>query len=145
MVRVQIIPLVLPLFPFSGPELKFLAEAIVHTFGWKSEDIEVLITSDLEIARMNQKFMDLPGPTNVLSFPLEMDQAMGISGSIALSAHALQREADLYAQDPAEYCLRLIVHGLLHLAGKEHGLEMETMTESGVDAAVRALESGSFG
>lgn len=144
MVRTQILPLVLPLFPFSSPELKFLVEAIVHKYGWKSEDIEVLVTSDLEIARMNLKFMDLPGPTNVLSFPLEVDQDTGISGSIVLSAHALQREANLYAQNPSEYCLRLIVHGLLHLAGKEHGLEMETMTESGVDAAVRAMESGSF-
>ena len=144
MVRTQILPLVLPLFPFSSPELKFLVEAIVRNFGWKSEDIEVLVTSDLEIARMNLKFMNLPGPTNVLSFPLEVDQDMGISGSIVLSAHALQREANLYAQDPPEYCLRLIVHGLLHLAGKEHGLEMETMTESGVDAAVGAMQSGSF-
>ena len=133
------------MFPFFGPELKSLVQAMVHSFGWKCGDIEILVTSDMEIACMNQKYMDLPGPTNVLSFPLDMDHSNGLNGSIVLSAHALRREADLYAQDPAEYCMRLIVHGLLHLAGKEHGLEMETMTESGLRAAVEAMKSGASG
>ncbi|MDZ7759015.1 MAG: rRNA maturation RNase YbeY [Desulfovermiculus sp.] len=142
MVRVQILPLVRPMFPFSGPELKSLVQTIVHSFGWKCEDIEVLVTSDLKIARMNRQYMQLPGPTNVLSFPLDMDHNIGLNGSIVLSAHALRREADLYAQDPAEHCLRLIVHAVLHLSGKEHGLEMESKTEFGMEVALKAIENG---
>ena len=142
MVRVQLHPLIRPFFPFCGPELKAVVQAMVTRFGWKIDDIEVLVTSDLEIAGMNQKYMGLPGPTNVLSFPLDMDQTIGLNGSIVLSAHTLHREADLYAQDSSEHCLRLIAHGLLHLAGKEHGQEMEAMAESGMQAAMRAMESG---
>ena len=89
---------------------------------------------------MNHEFLDLPGPTNVLSFPLDLNPADGLNGSIVLSVHALQREADLYAQDLPEHCLRLIVHALLHLAGVEHGQVMESMTASGMHAAQMELD-----
>ncbi len=140
MVRVHILPHVRPFFCFSRFELCRLVQTVVDSFGWKIKDIEVLVTSDQEIARMNHEFLDLPGPTNVLSFPLDLNPADGLNGSIVLSAHALQREADLYAQEFPEHCLRLIVHALLHLAGVEHGQVMESMTASGVHAARMEME-----
>lgn len=140
MVRVHILPHVRPFFCFSRYELCCLVQAVVDSFGWKMKDIELLVTSDQEIARMNHEFLDLPGPTNVLSFPLDLNPADGLNGSIVLSAHALQREADVYAQDLPEHCVRLIVHALLHLAGVEHGQVMESMTASGMHAAQMEME-----
>jgi len=140
MVRIHILPHVRPFFCFSRYELCCLVQTVVDSFDWKMKDIEVLVTSDQEIARMNHEFLDLPGPTNVLSFPLDLNPADGLNGSIVLSVHALQREADLYAQDLPEHCLRLIVHALLHLAGVEHGQVMESMTASGMHAAQMELD-----
>ena len=141
MVRVQISPRVRPIVGFSRFELRGVVQAVVHSFGWTLGDIEILVTSDLEIAQINREFLELPGPTNVLSFPLDQDPEAGLNGSLVLSAHALNREADLYAQPLPEHCLRLLVHALLHLAGLEHGPMMEAMTDQGLHAARRELHA----
>jgi probable rRNA maturation factor len=128
MVRIQILPQVRPVFPFSSCELKAWVENVGTVFGWKFGDIEILVASDRELAGKNTEFLGLPGPTNVLSFPLDMDPWTGLNGSVILSAHAVQREALLFGQKLREYCLRMLVHALLHLAGYEHGPAMEEMT-----------------
>jgi probable rRNA maturation factor len=142
MLQVHITPSVLSWFPFSPNEIRRLMETIVRNFGWTSGDLEVIVTTDQEIARLNGEFLGLPGPTNVLSFPLDQNPEEGLNGSLVLSAHALRRESDLYAQDPVEYCCRLMVHAVLHLAGLEHGPEMEAMTESGLQAALEEIGKG---
>ena len=141
MVRVSIQPQVRPLFGFSRLELRRAAESAACAFGWSLKDIELLVTTDREVAEKNKVFLGLPGPTNVLSFPLDMDTKAGLNGSIVISAHALKREAELYAQDWKPYCLRMLVHGFLHLAGYEHSQQMEAMTEAGVDKILQKLDS----
>jgi probable rRNA maturation factor len=132
MVCINILPHVRLLFPFSSCELKALVENAGYIFGWTLGDIEILVVSDKEVAKKNAEFMGLPGPTNVLSFPLDMDLEAGVNGSVLLSAHAVQREALLFGQKPRDYCLRMLMHSLLHLAGYEHGPAMEEMTELGI-------------
>ncbi|MFP4035858.1 MAG: rRNA maturation RNase YbeY [Desulfovermiculus sp.] len=139
MPHVSVTPSIRSWFPFSPTEIRHLLEAVVRNYGWKTGDLEVLVTTDQEIARLNKEFLGLPGPTNVLSFPEDQNPEAGLSGSLILSAHAVRRESDLYAQDPAEYCCRLIVHAVLHLAGLEHGPKMEIMTESGLQAALKEI------
>ncbi len=141
MVHINILPHVRPLFPFSSCELKALVENAAYVFGWTLGDIEVLVVSDKEVAEKNLEFMGLPGPTNVLSFPLDMDPEAGVNGSMLLSAHAVQREALLFGQKLRDYCLRMLMHSLLHLAGYEHGPAMEEMTEQGIQEILR----GSYG
>jgi probable rRNA maturation factor len=128
MIRMHILAQVRPVTPFSPAELRRMLGCILHSLGWKAGDLEVLVTSDREVAQKNLELMGLPGPTNVLSFPLDMDPRAGLNGSIVLSAHALCRESGLYDQDPAEYWLRMLAHAVLHLGGYEHGPEMEEMT-----------------
>ncbi len=94
--------------------------------------------------------MGCPGPTNVLSFPLEEELAEASApdgpqtfqlGSLVLSVDAVRREAGLYGQDPREHCLRLLAHGLGHLAGYDHGPEMDTLCAAMLEAAQRWLNA----
>ncbi len=97
--------------------------------------VEIQLCGDKEIARLNMDFLGLPGPTNVLSFPVS-DQAAGCQnflGQICISLQAVQRESVLYSQPPREHMLRLLLHGMLHLAGYAHGQEMQACTEQGVE------------
>ncbi|MGE4293193.1 MAG: rRNA maturation RNase YbeY [Desulfovibrio sp.] len=55
-------------------------------------------------------------------------------GEIALSVDTLARETRLYGQTPREHLVRLLAHATLHLAGLDHGPEMEAMTEAALDA-----------
>jgi probable rRNA maturation factor len=54
---------------------------------------------------------------------------------LALSLPTLAREAFLYGQDPAEHMLRLLSHGLLHLAGFDHGPAMDAASQEAMDLA----------
>jgi len=80
----------------------------------KSSDLEqlpevsVLIVSDRQIAAIHKKFMNEPGPTDVITFQ---------HGEIFISGEMAKRNAQRF-ENSVENELRLyIVHGLLHLCG----------------------------
>ena len=88
-------------------------------------DLELIVTDDGGSETCNREHLGLSGPTNILSFPLSAEAGRArASGSLILSAATLRRESLLYGQEPAEHAIRLLAHGLAHLAGLEHGPEM---------------------
>jgi probable rRNA maturation factor len=103
--------------------------------------LEIELTGDREIARLNASFLGCVGPTNVLSFEDE-DPEEDRLGHIVLSVEALQREAILYGQDRQEHFLRLLTHGLLHVAGFEHGEPMYALTDQAVLHCLAQLREG---
>lgn len=133
-----------PRFPLSRPELGELAAILLDALGLGGRTFELKLVDDRGIARLNREFLGCPGPTNILSFPAhEPDEAGGgevggpgdqtFLGELALSVDALARETDLYGQAPLEHLARLLAHGLLHLAGFDHGEAMFDMTDAAVD------------
>ena len=87
--------------------------------------LELIVTDDAGSEACNREHLGMSGPTNILSFPLSQQAGRGgAGGSLLLSAAALRRESLLYGQDPAEHAIRLLAHGVAHLAGLEHGPEM---------------------
>lgn len=120
-----------PRFPLSGPELMEIFEGLAATFGLDAWELSLRIVDDEEMAELNGRFMGCLGPTNVLSFPGGEGDWLG---DLVLSADTLARESWLYNQDPHEYTVRLLAHGLLHLMGHDHGPEMEALTELAVDS-----------
>jgi probable rRNA maturation factor len=74
------------------------------------EEIEVSIVSDRAIAGVHRRFMDIAGPTDVITFE---------HGEIIISAQTASRYAAEYGQ-PLEHELGLyIIHGILHLNGHD--------------------------
>jgi len=119
-----------PLFPLSGPELMEIFEGLALAFGLDEWQLSLRIVDDREMAELNGQYMGCLGPTNVLSFPGDEDWL----GDLVLSVETLVRECRLYNQDPHEYTVRLLAHGLLHLMGHDHGPKMEALTELAVDS-----------
>jgi len=60
-------------------------------------------------------------------------------GWLVLSLDTWRRECLLYGQKPVEHALRLLAHGLGHLAGYDHGPEMDDFTEAAQEAGLAAL------
>ena len=87
--------------------------------------VEAHLVDDACIARANQRYMGCTGPTNVLSFPGDES----LPGVMLLSLDTLNRECLLYGQDPAEHLLRLLAHSVGHLAGYDHGEEMDALCD----------------
>lgn len=123
-----------PRLPLSRSEFAPLLDHLLAVLGVDGASIEVRFVDDAAIAWLNREFLGLPGPTNVLSFPASDPGRPDYLGEIALSVDALEREAALYGQDLEEHLVRLLAHGVLHLAGYEHGAAMEAMTEMAVEA-----------
>jgi probable rRNA maturation factor len=76
-----------------------------------------------EIASLNEEYMGKPGPTDVLSFPMDDEPTPGVPtllGDVVVSpAVAAQQCADHAGTVDDELAL-LVVHGVLHVLGHDH-------------------------
>lgn len=70
--------------------------------------------------RLNQTYRRKDKPTNVLAFPISTD-----AGEICLDIPYIRRESKKYDHAPETHLDYLFIHGLLHLAGHDHGDAME--------------------
>lgn len=100
--------------------------------------ITVLMTDDAESAELNRTWRGKDRPTNVLSFPAApipgTPAAMARPlGDIVLCAGVVAAEARAQGKTLENHVSHLIVHGVLHLAGHEHGTDEAA-------AAMQALE-----
>ena len=129
-----------PRFPLSGAELMDIFEGLAAAFGLEEWELSLRLVDDREMTELNGSFMGCLGPTNILSFPGGEGDWLG---DLVLSVDTLARETRLYNQDPREYTVRLLAHGLLHLMGHDHGPMMDDLTDLAV-ASVRPGQDDPF-
>ena len=72
--------------------------------------LEVALVDDETSDRVHREFMDIEGPTDVITFH---------HGEIVIGAAVAERQAATYDEPLGREILRYLVHGLLHLAGYE--------------------------
>jgi probable rRNA maturation factor len=88
--------------------------------------LAILVTDDEEIRQMNHQFLGIDEPTDVLSFPDEVDDfVQGLSeeillGDIAISLPTAVRQAEAAGHPLASELAHLLTHGILHLCGYDH-------------------------
>ena len=82
-------------------------------------DIVVLLTDDESVRELNARFRDKDRPTNVLSFPAP-DNAAPHLGDIVLAYGVCATEAQTQGKTLADHLSHLVVHGVLHLLGRDH-------------------------
>jgi probable rRNA maturation factor len=92
-------------------------------------DLEITFVDEEEMTALHIQWMDLPGPTDVLSFPMDelkpfsAAQGPGIVGDIVLCPAYAAKNAVNHSLD--EELELLTVHGVLHLLGFDHALPEE--------------------
>jgi probable rRNA maturation factor len=74
----------------------------------KSRKVVVALVDDKTIAELHERYLDVEGPTDVLSFP---------HGEIVVSGDTARREAKARGILPLHELVLYVVHGALHLAG----------------------------
>ena len=96
------------------------------------DSLNVVLTDDKELTRLNSTFRKLNQPTDVLTFDLsdEYDKNKltggntispnGITGEIYISADRLIAQSAERSVSSENEFLRLLAHGLLHLCGWKH-------------------------
>jgi probable rRNA maturation factor len=97
----------------------------------ESHCVSVALLSDAEVRSLNKVFRGKDAPTNVLSFP-SAASARGASkgapaflGDVALAYETVASEASSQGQSVLQHAAHLVTHGVLHLAGFDHGAEAE--------------------
>jgi rRNA maturation RNase YbeY len=83
--------------------------------------VNLIFVRDPYIAKLNRKFTNRVGPTDVLSFPLgDKSDPEAVWGEIYISTDCARRQAKNYQVSFSRELLRLCCHGLLHLLRYDH-------------------------
>ena len=121
-----------PALALSKPSLtRFLARA--RALVPFAAPVDVLLTTDAEIRRLNRTFRRKNKATDILSFPAEpvpgLPAEHQYGGDLAISLETAARQAEQCGHPLATEIRVLILHGLLHLAGFDHESDNGQMAE----------------
>lgn len=91
-------------------------------------ELSVLLVDEDTMSAYHVKYMDEPGPTDVLSFPMDElrpgrdgeEPPLGMLGDIVLCPTVTAAQAAASNRTPDEEADYLLIHGLLHLLGYDH-------------------------
>ena len=103
-------------------------QKVLCVFKYDGEEISMLLCNDAYMQELNRTYRQIDSATDVLSF--ENDETYEdeegrwkCAGDIVISLDTLPVNADYFEESRNEELKRLIVHGLLHLNGMDHGEE----------------------
>ena len=91
-------------------------------------DLNVTFVDDAEMTELHIKWMDEPGSTDVLSFPMDLPETEGevvTLGDIVISPDFATAQANLAGHTPEHEMFILATHGLLHILGYDHAEAVE--------------------
>jgi probable rRNA maturation factor len=91
-------------------------------------DLCLKLVDEAAMEVLHVQWMDLPGPTDVMSFPMDelrpgrdgQEPAEGVLGDIVLCPTVAERQAVGAGHATEEELLLLLTHGILHLLGYDH-------------------------
>ena len=106
-------------------EIKKLLEFSIKELGLHPEcELSLAFINDTEMEELHIKWMNLPGSTDVMSFPMDElrpnDPEPGILGDIVISPVFARAQAERAGHSFEHEVKILAAHGLLHLLGYDH-------------------------
>lgn len=109
--------------PVDASGLAALARSTLVGEGLVDVELSVSFVDEAEITALHVRYLDEPGPTDVLSFPQDDDaDGVRILGDVVICPAVAGRNAP---GDPAAELRLLLVHGILHLLGYDHEEDAE--------------------
>jgi len=117
----------------DAADLRRFAEFVLAAEGLpEGTEMAVILVSPDQIAEYNREFMDREGPTDVLSFPLQDLQPGRVPlhmaneppfslGDVFICPAEDRRRVEREGGTLEDYLYLLVVHGILHLLGYDHG------------------------
>lgn len=91
-------------------------------------ELSIALVDEPEMARLHEEWMAEPGPTDVMSFPMDDlrpgepggVRPTGILGDVVLCPEVARRQAAQAGHVPERELALLLTHGVLHLLGYDH-------------------------
>ena len=85
-------------------------------------EVSVYIVDETEGQELNAQYRGKNNPTNVLSFPADIPDEVGVPllGDLVICAPVVEREAQEQGKILDAHWAHMLVHGTLHLLGYDH-------------------------
>lgn len=103
-------------------------------------DVTIRIVDSNEMADLNKTYRKKSGPTNVLSFPVDLPKeilgACPFLGDIVICAEVVNREASEQKKPQQSHWAHMVVHGIFHLLGYDHEKDDEADKMEAMEIAV---------
>ena len=103
-------------------------------------ELAILLVDEAAMEQLHVQWMDEPGPTDVLSFPMdelrpgteEQPSPAGLLGDVVLCPQVAQTQADNAGHGMQEELQLITAHGILHLLGFDHAEPAEEREMFGI-------------
>lgn len=98
---------------------------VLDRLGHDHWDLSMVLCDDPFISTLNQEYRHKQGPTDILSFDqgewYEGENGRRyLAGDVVVSLDTLARNAAEFGVSQDEELRRLVIHGILHLSGRDH-------------------------
>ena len=118
---------------FDESKIEAYVQRVLQKLGYDGEEISILFCNDAYIQELNKNYREIDSATDILSFEngeryADEEGEWLSAGDIAISLDTLTKNADYFKVSENEELKRLLIHGVLHLNGYDHG---EAHIESG--------------
>ncbi|WP_049629619.1 rRNA maturation RNase YbeY [Cellvibrio sp. pealriver] len=135
----------------SAAELERWISAALDSQKLEDAEVSLYIVDEEEGQELNCEYRGKDYPTNVLSFPADIPEEVGVPllGDLVVCAPVVEREAAEQEKVLAAHWAHMLVHGSLHLLGFDHiedseaeemeALETEIITGLGYPAPYQEL------
>ena len=114
--------------------------AAVAALGTQAGGVVILLTDDETVRGLNDRFRGKDRPTNVLSFPAAAMPGANPQplGDIVLAYGVCAAEAEEQSKTLRNHLTHLVVHGVLHLLGRDHEDDAEAEAMEGEERSILA-------
>jgi probable rRNA maturation factor len=103
-------------------KIEKVAEEIKDEILGKLYELSFAFISKNKIKELNKKYRGKDEPTDILSFPFDKK-----SGEVLICKEIAKIKCKKFGMTSQDYLIFLVIHGILHLKGYEHGKNMEKM------------------
>lgn len=113
--------------PVDGAHLQQLASHVLTRLKVPSElELTITCADRTRITELNEAHLDGTGATDVLAFPIDAPDEVvpgvpGMLGDVVVCPDVAAAQAAEHGRTPAGEIDLLLVHGILHLLGHDHG------------------------
>lgn len=103
-------------------------QKVMESLNFQNEEVSIFFCNDDYIKELNKNYRNIDSSTDVLSFEngekyTDEEGEWFCAGDIVISLETLPINAQYFDENKDNELKRLLVHGLLHLNGYDHGEE----------------------
>jgi len=107
---------------------RLAAFALDYLYVHRDAELAILLVDEAAMEQLHVQWMDEPGPTDVLSFPMDELRPgsedditpAGLLGDLVICPQVAIAQAEEAGHPPLDEMLLLTAHGILHLLGFDH-------------------------